>query len=155
PHRAIALAELAVDKLRGGNVDEAVADLEHAVALRVEFEGPDSPNLAPLYNNLGAAYQSRGQLAMSLKLVDRALLLFAKRPPDVDVERHLNWLRNGALAASALGRPDAPDRIAAAFTFATAHIDPEHSEWARLHQIRGLARLRTRELDGAAADLQE
>ena len=57
--------------------------------------------------------------------------------------------------ASALGHDDARTRIDAAFTFAAAHIDPQHSEWARLHQIRGLWRLRVRELDGAADDLHD
>ena len=154
PYRAIALAELAVDKLRGGKIDDAIADLEHAVALRVAFEGTDSPHLASLYNNLAAAYQSRGQLALSLGLVDRALLLYANRP-GVEVERHLNWLRNGATAANALGRTDAKDRIEAAFAFAKEHVAVDHAEWARLYQTRGLGRLRARELEGADADLRD
>ena len=154
PSRAIALGELAVDKLRGGNIDDAIADLEHAVALRVAFEGTDSPHLASLYNNLAAAYQSRGQLALSLGLVDRALLLYANRP-GVEVERHLGWLRNGATAANALGRPDAKDRIDTAFAFAQEHVSADHAEWARLHQIRGLGRLRARDLDGAEIDLRD
>src|SRR4029079_11539934 len=108
--------------------------------------------LPSLYNNLAAVYQGQGNLVAALALVDRANAIYAK---SVDHGLQLATMRNGAVLANQLARPDARERIEEALGLAAKRLPPDHPARALLHQTRASIALRARDLATAEADLRE
>jgi tetratricopeptide (TPR) repeat protein len=154
PFRASALAQLGAAKIKKGEAQAGIVELERALALRIQFEGEDSPKLASMYNNLAAAYHQKGNLTSALTLVDRALALYAKNASGEE-GRQLQMMRNGAVLAGLLSRPDARARIEAAIALAKSRLPESHPDWAQLYQTRGSIALRTNDLAAADAALAE
>jgi eukaryotic-like serine/threonine-protein kinase len=155
PYRVAALVNRGGAKLRADDIAGGIADLEHALALRVQLEGADSPRLAGIYNNLAAGYQAEGKPALALPLIDRSIAQ-AARGPELNSGRQINLVRNGAMLAGILARRDARARIDSAFALAQQrHLADEHPDWALLYSTRGTIALRTADLATAARDLPE
>ena len=144
--------------LRHGDVDGALARLRASVAVYEQLLGPDHPDVAPVLNNLAAAYHDRGEYDTSLAMLERLRAIEARTlgPESADVA-----LTRGNIAAlhQALGRidearegfawtaailekrrgPDHPDVAAALINLAGVESDGGAVDEALLHVRRALA----------------
>jgi CHAT domain-containing protein/tetratricopeptide (TPR) repeat protein len=122
---------------KAGKYKDALPLYEQALAIRLKAHGPEHPDVATSYNNMGVVYLKQGADAQALEMHQKALAIRLKAlgPEHPDVARSYNNMGNVYHDQGAYNQ--ALEMFQKALAIQLKALGPEHPDVARFYNNMG------------------